>query len=115
MLNEAYNTVVASNAKVSQRFPSGLGALIKKACKGLDGASEQLEVLHRVRTGSNGSSTGYRASISMITESAVVEKLFGEIAEQFVDRNGGYTRVVKAETEMVTMLQWHILHWCQSL
>ena len=34
---KAYNTVVASNAKVSQRFPSGLGALIK-SCKGLDGA-----------------------------------------------------------------------------
>ena len=29
---------------------------------------------------------------SMITESEVVEKLFGEIAEQFVGRNGGYTR-----------------------
>ena len=33
---------------------------------------------------------------SMITEVEVVEKLFGEIAEQFVGRNGGYTRVVKA-------------------
>ena len=92
---KAYNTVVASNAKVSQRFPSGLGALIK-SCKGLDGASEQLEVLHRVRTAQMARQQAIGQATSMITESAVVEKLFGEIAEQFVGRNGGYTRVVKA-------------------
>ena len=38
---KVYNTVVASNAKVSQRFPSGLGALIK-SCKGLDGEQSNL-------------------------------------------------------------------------
>ena len=92
---KAYNTVVASNAKVSQRFPSGLGALIK-SCKGLDGAAEQLEVLLRVRTAQMARQQAIGQANSMITESEVVEKLFGEIAEQFVGRNGGYTRVVKA-------------------
>ena len=66
---KAYNTVVASNAKVSQRFPSGLGALIK-SCKGLDGASEQLEVLHRVRTAQMARQQAIGQANSMITESA---------------------------------------------
>lgn len=92
---KAYNTVVASNAKVSQRFPSGLGALIK-SCKGLEGTADQLEVLNRVRTAQMARQQAIGQATSMITESAVVEKLFGEIAEQFVGRNGGYTRVVKA-------------------
>ena len=92
---KAYSTVVASNTKVNQRFPSGLGALIK-SCKGLEGAAEQLDVLHRVRTAQMARQQAIGQANSMITESAVVEKLFGEIAEQFVDRNGGYTRVVKA-------------------
>ena len=91
----AYDTVVASNGKVSQRFPSGLGALIK-SCKGLDGVSEQLEVLHRVRAAQMARQQAIGRANSMITESDVVEKLFGEIAEQYVNRNGGYTRVVKA-------------------
>ncbi len=92
---KAFNTVVESNKKVSQRFPSGLGALIK-SCKGLEGASEQLKVLHSVRTAQMARQQAIGQANSMITESDVVEKLFGEIAEQFVDRNGGYTRVVKA-------------------
>ena len=92
---KAYGIVVDSNKKVSQRFPSGLGALIK-ICKDLEGASEQLEVLHRVRAAQMARQQAIGQANSMITESAVVEKLFGEIAEQFVDRNGGYTRVVKA-------------------
>ena len=36
-----------------------------------------------------------RQALSFIRDRAVVAKLFGEIAEQFVDRNGGYTRVLK--------------------
>ena len=92
---KAYNTVVSSNAKVNQRFPSGLGALIK-SCKGLDGVTEQLEVLHRVRSAQMARQQAIGQATSMITEDEVVEKLFGELAERFVSRNGGYTRVVKA-------------------
>jgi large subunit ribosomal protein L17 len=92
---KAYNTVVASNEKVNQRFPSGLGALIK-ACKGLEGASEQLAVLHKVRAAQMARQQAIGQATSMITESDVVEMLFGQLGEQFVDRNGGYTRVVKA-------------------
>ena len=92
---KAYDTVVASNAKVNQRFPSGLGALIK-ACKGLSVSEETFATLHKVRTAQMARQQAIGQASSMITEGAVVEKLFGELAEQFVNRNGGYTRVVKA-------------------
>jgi ribosomal protein L17 len=92
---EALATVVDSQSKVQNRFPSGLGALLK-ALNGLDAAKEQLEVLHRVRTAQMARQQALGQASSMITESDVVEKLFGELAEAFVSRNGGYTRVVKA-------------------
>ena len=92
---KAYAIVVESNAKVSTRFPSGLGALIKVS-KSVEGVSEQLAVLHRVRTAQMARQHAIGQATSMITESEIVEKLFGELAEQFIDRNGGYTRVVKA-------------------
>lgn len=37
----------------------------------------------------------YRQALSFITKEDVAKKLFGEIAEKYKDRNGGYTRVVK--------------------
>ena len=92
---KAYAIVVESNAKVKTRFPSGLGALIKVS-KSVEGVSEQLAVLHRVRTAQMARQHAIGQATSMITESEIVEKLFGELAEQFIDRNGGYTRVVKA-------------------
>jgi len=92
---KAYAIVIESNSKVSTRFPSGLGLLIKVS-KTIEGVSEQLAVLHRVRTAQMARQQAIGQATSMITESEVVEKLFGELAEQFVDRNGGYTRVVKA-------------------
>lgn len=92
---KAYAIVVESNSKVVQRFPSGLGALIKIS-RSVEGVSEQLAVLHRVRTAQMARQHAIGQATSMITESAVVEKLFGELGEQFLDRNGGYTRVVKA-------------------
>ena len=37
----------------------------------------------------------YRQALAFITKEDVAKKLFGEIAEKYKDRNGGYTRVVK--------------------
>lgn len=91
----ALKTVVESNGKVSKRFPSGLGALIK-ACKDVAGAAEHMDTLHKVRSAQMARQQAIGQASSMITERAIVEKLFSEIGEQFVDRNGGYTRVVKA-------------------
>ena len=39
-----------------------------------------------------------RQALSYITKEEVVVKLFGEIAPKFADRQGGYTRIIKAGT-----------------
>jgi large subunit ribosomal protein L17 len=36
-----------------------------------------------------------RQALSFIRSRDVVAKLFGEISEQFADRNGGYTRIIQ--------------------
>ena len=36
-----------------------------------------------------------RQALSYIRSKATVAKLFSEISEQFADRNGGYTRIIK--------------------
>lgn len=36
-----------------------------------------------------------RQVLSFVTEEAVVDKLFKDIAPKYADRNGGYTRIVK--------------------
>ena len=36
----------------------------------------------------------YRQALGFITREDVAHKLFGEIAQKYADRNGGYTRVV---------------------
>ncbi len=36
-----------------------------------------------------------RQVLSFVTEEAVVDKLFKDIAPKYTDRNGGYTRIVK--------------------
>ena len=92
---KAYAAVAASNAKISKRFPSGLGALIKEA-KSLSGAEAYMDTLHKVRDAQMARQHAISQAQSVITENAVVEKLFGELAEAFVGRNGGYTRIIKA-------------------
>ena len=37
-----------------------------------------------------------RQALSFVTKEDVVTKLFNEIAPNYADRNGGYTRIVKA-------------------
>ncbi len=39
-----------------------------------------------------------RQALSFIRSQDVVAKLFGEIQEQFTDRNGGYTRIIQTGT-----------------
>ncbi len=38
----------------------------------------------------------YRQALAYLTEEDVAKKLFDEIAPKYEDRQGGYTRVVKA-------------------
>jgi large subunit ribosomal protein L17 len=49
-----------------------------------------------ITLGKRGGLHGHRRAISFLQDEAVVRKLFGPLAERYKDRNGGYTRVLKA-------------------
>jgi len=48
-----------------------------------------------VTLGKDGSLASRREALAFITDEKVVDKLFAEIAPGYVDRNGGYTRLLK--------------------
>jgi large subunit ribosomal protein L17 len=48
-----------------------------------------------ITLGKDGSLASRRRALAFITKTKVVDKLFTEIAPEYADRNGGYTRLVK--------------------
>jgi large subunit ribosomal protein L17 len=48
--------------------------------------------------GKNGSLHDRRQALSLIPNEEVVNKVFGELAPRYKERQGGYTRVIKAGT-----------------
>jgi len=48
-----------------------------------------------ITLGKDGSLASRRRALAFITDKKVVEKLFNEIAPDYADRGGGYTRLVK--------------------
>lgn len=59
-------------------------------------AKEMKKFVDRMITlGKRGDLHARRQAHSFITEEAVVAKLFKDIAPQYADRNGGYTRMVQ--------------------
>lgn len=48
-----------------------------------------------ITLGKDGSLASRREAIAFITDRRVVDKLFSEIAPDYAERNGGYTRLVK--------------------
>ena len=59
-------------------------------------AKEIRRVVEKLVTlGKNGSLHARRKALSYIRDRAVVEKLFSELAERYMERPGGYTRIVK--------------------
>lgn len=48
-----------------------------------------------ITLGKRGDLHARRQALAFLTEEAVVAKLFGEIAEKYKDRTGGYTRIVQ--------------------
>ncbi|MBL7119915.1 MAG: 50S ribosomal protein L17 [Dehalococcoidia bacterium] len=48
-----------------------------------------------VTLGKAGTLHARRQALSMISDKKVIDKVFGELAPRYVDRNGGYTRVLK--------------------
>ena len=55
----------------------------------------QRAVDRMVTLGKKGTLAARRRALSYLFNEDVVTKLFGEIAEKYGDRNGGYTRVLK--------------------
>jgi large subunit ribosomal protein L17 len=53
------------------------------------------EVEHLITLGKNGSLHARRQALAYVYDSKVVDKLFHELAPRFMDRPGGYTRIVR--------------------
>lgn len=49
-----------------------------------------------ITLGKAGDLNAYRQALAYLTDEAAAKKLFDEIAPKYAERQGGYTRVVKA-------------------
>ena len=59
-------------------------------------AKEVQPVVEKMITlGKKGNLAAYRKAMGFVTDETVVQKLFKEIAPNYADRNGGYTRVTR--------------------
>ena len=66
-----------------------------------------------ITQGNKGDLAAYRQALSFITKEDVVHKLFKEIAPEYAERNGGYTRIVRtgvrrgdaAETAVIELVK----------
>ena len=48
-----------------------------------------------ISLGKQGGLSNYREALAFITREDVAKKAFGEIADKYKDRNGGYTRITR--------------------
>ena len=66
-----------------------------------------------ITLGKKGDLAAYRQALSFITKEDVAHKLFKEIAPEYAERNGGYTRIVRtgvrrgdaAETAVIELVK----------
>ncbi len=60
-------------------------------------AKEVRRIVEKMITlGKTGDLNAYRQALAYLTDEAAAKKLFDEIAPKYAERQGGYTRVVKA-------------------
>ena len=77
-------------------------------CKEIKPLAEKMITL-----GKKGDLAAYRQALSFITREDVANKLFKEIAPEYAERNGGYTRIIRtgvrrgdaAETAMIELVK----------
>ena len=77
-------------------------------CKEIKPLAEKMITL-----GKKGDLAAYRQALSFITKEDVANKLFKEIAPEYVERNGGYTRIIRtgvrrgdaAETAIIELVK----------
>jgi ribosomal protein L17 len=91
-----FNVVKESHAKIEKRFPSGLGALVKVVQAMGSDVSEHSATLVDVRVKQMARQHAISKVTRTVADKDVIEKLFGDLSERFIGRNGGYTRIVKA-------------------
>lgn len=48
----------------------------------------------------------YRQALSFLTKEDVAKKLFGELAQKYSTRDGGYTRLVRTGPAAATLRRW---------
>ena len=78
-------------------------------CKEIKPLAEKMITL-----GKKGDLAAYRQALSFITKEDVANKLFKEIAPEYADRNGGYTRIIRtgvrrgdaAETAIIELVKY---------
>ena len=66
-----------------------------------------------ITLGKKGNLAAYRQALSFITREDVANKLFKEIAPEYAERNGGYTRIIRtgirrgdaAETALIELVK----------
>lgn len=66
-----------------------------------------------ITLGKKGDLAAYRQALSFITREDVAHKLFKEIAPEYAERNGGYTRIIRtgirrgdaAETALIELVK----------
>ena len=77
-------------------------------CKEIKPLAEKMITL-----GKKGDLAAYRQALSFITKADVANKLFKEIAPEYAERNGGYTRIIRtgvrrgdaAETAIIELVK----------
>ena len=77
-------------------------------CKEIKPLAEKMITL-----GKKGDLAAYRQALSFITREDVANKLFKEIAPEYAERNGGYTRIIRtgvrrgdaAETAVIELVK----------
>ena len=97
--NSGYRKLNRTSTHRQAMFANMMAALIKheQIVTTLPKAKELKRLMDRVITlGKKGSLTNRRQAISEVRDQAMVRKLFDILAERYKDRNGGYTRVLKA-------------------
>jgi large subunit ribosomal protein L17 len=97
--NNAHRKLNRTASHRKAMFANMMAALIKheQIVTTLPKAKELKRVIEKAITlGKKGTLTNRRQAIAEIRDQAQVQKLFDVLAERYKDRNGGYSRVLKA-------------------
>ncbi|MEG1538269.1 MAG: 50S ribosomal protein L17 [Clostridiales bacterium] len=91
-VKSAHRRALLRNATTSL-FKNGTIETTEPRAKEIAGCAEKM-----ITVGKKNDLAARRQALAFLTEEDMVTKLFKEIAPKYVDRNGGYTRIVKLET-----------------